>query len=136
MNMPDSLQPLAWGRHPRGMAGVLYLVFDAVDYFVVLLQNLFMFIMNKTFNTDKPEEGNEVQPQSQHTEITTINILGCILSGICLYTHISHVQIGVTGAHNFLSCFFSFNNVVYPCFHVNRCPSTASFLVSAEYFIV
>lgn len=118
------------------MSGVHLFVFNAVDCFVVLLQNLFMFMMNKTFNTDKSGEGNEVHSRSQHTEITTVNILGCMRSGICLYTHISSLHIRVTGAHNFLTHLFSFNNVVFPCFQVTRCPPTASFLVPAHYFIV
>lgn len=49
--------------------------------------------------------------------------------------HISYLQIGVTGAHDFLTCFFPFNNVEYPSFHVNKC-STTSFLLPAEYFIM
>lgn len=136
MNVLDSLHPLPWGLHPWGMAGVRSFVFNAVDCFVALLQNLFMFMMNKTFNTDKAGEGNEVHSQSQHTEITTVNILGCIRSGIGLYTHMSYLHIRVTGAHNFPTHLFSFNNVMSPCFQVTRYPPTASFLVSAHYFIV
>lgn len=136
MNVLDSLHPLPWGLHPWGWQVFVRLFLMQLDCFVVLLQTLFMFMMNKTFNTEKSGEGNEGHAQSEHTEMTTVNILGCMWSGICLYPHMSYLHSRVTGAHNFLTHLFSFNNVVSPCFQVTRYPPTASFLVPAHYFIV